>query len=539
MKKSNIISIVLVLSTSVAFGLVGPVVALAAGLAPVDLLSTGDFAILSKTGITDTGSHTSVITGNIGSSPITAAAISDVFCSEVVGTIYGVDAAYVGSGTQTCFAGNPPLSNKTLVDNAVLDMGTVYADAAERTSPTATELGAGDIGGMTLAPGLYKWSTDVSIPTNVTLSGGANDVWIFQIAGNLNIASGGSSAAGVKVLLAGGAQASNVFWQVGGVSGATLGTYSTFNGNIVSAKEIAIQTGATLNGRALARTQVTLDADTVSLPTPPPSLPASVTMTVDAYVDGVPATATNTSNADFSMVSTTTTSNLNGGVASTSTYELNSDDSYQTVTSNMASGANYATNEIAGGLVVGADCASNQPFSLVGYTSGVTLADAAAATPTGTLPSFNSLTQDRFVIVWNQDCSKPTGALAVTSINPVTTSAIADGLFAHGWKYVFRITVPTDETNLAMKFADWLNASTSGTIPAASNMRISSAQADNASATVLISAANTYSSPSLHITGDLDPTTPGDQIEVTVETAVPSNTVNGSYSTSYGVQTLP
>ncbi len=250
---------------STLLGVSTPLVVLAAGPAPINLLSASNFSILTQTGITDTGSHSSSITGNVGSSPITAAAMTTLFCSELSGTMYGVDAAYVGSGNQACFAGNPPLSNKTLVDNAILDMGAAYTDAAGRTLPTATELGAGNIGGMTLAPGLYKWSTDVTIPTNLTLSGNANDVWIFQVAGNLDIASAGSVPAGIKVILAGAAQASNVFWQVGGATGATLGTYSTFNGTILSAKQVILQTGAVLNGRALAQTQVTLDAARVSL----------------------------------------------------------------------------------------------------------------------------------------------------------------------------------------------------------------------------------------------------------------------------------
>jgi len=260
----------------------------AAGPATVNLGSAGNFTVLSEAGITDTGSHTTVITGDIGSSPITAAAMDNVFCSEINGTIYGVDAAYVGSGSQTCFMGNPPLSNKTLVDNAVGDMLNAYNDAAGRTLPTSTELGAGNIGGMTLAPGLYKWSTDVNIPTNVTLSGGPNDVWIFQISGNLNIASGASVPAGVKVILSGGAQVSNIFWQVGGVTGATLGTYSTFNVNILSAKQIIIQTGAGLNGRAFAQTQVTLDANLISFPTlivPTPPL-TSVNTTSSSHGGG-------------------------------------------------------------------------------------------------------------------------------------------------------------------------------------------------------------------------------------------------------------
>jgi len=254
------------ITTLVVLFVFGSGVALAAGPLPINLLSAGNFVILSKTGITDTGSHSCHITGNIGSSPITAAAMNDVFCSEITGTIYGTNAAYVGSGSQVCFAGNPPLSNKTLVDNAVLDMEAAYTAAAGVTNPTATGLGAGNIGGMTLAPGLYKWNTDVNIPTSVTLSGGVNDVWIFQIAGNLNIASGGSVPAGIKVILSGGAKASNVFWQVGGVTGATLGTYSTFNGTILAAKQVIIQTGAVLNGRALSQTQVTLDANVVTTP---------------------------------------------------------------------------------------------------------------------------------------------------------------------------------------------------------------------------------------------------------------------------------
>jgi hypothetical protein len=243
--------------------------------APVNLLSTGNFAILSETGITNTGSHLTAITGNIGSSSITAAAMNGIWCSEITGKIYGVDAAYTGDGLDTtCFAGNPgvppvspPDANKTLVDNAVLDMLTAYNDAAGRTLPDATELGtAGEIGGLTIYPGLYKWGTSVTISTDVTLSGSSTDVWIFQIAGDLSIASGGSVPAGIKVILAGGAQASNIFWQVGGLTGATLGTYSTFNGNLLTAKQIVIQTGAVLNGRALAQTQVTLDGNPVTMP---------------------------------------------------------------------------------------------------------------------------------------------------------------------------------------------------------------------------------------------------------------------------------
>ncbi len=367
---------------------------------PVNLLSAANFTILSQTGITDTGSHSSKILGNIGSSAITSAAIG-VFCSEITGKIYGVDAAYVGSGDPTCFNGNPPLSNKTLVDNAVGDMVTDYNNLAGRTNPTVTELGAGNIGGMTLAPGLYKWGTDVTIPTSVTLSGGVNDVWIFQIAGNLDIASAGSLPSGIKVILSGGAKASNVFWQVGGTTGATLGTYSTFNGTILTAKQVILETGAVLNGKALAQTQVTLDSNPV----------------------------------------TTTNNDQNG-------------------------------------------------------------------------------------------------SLEVSSIDVTKNTALADGTFANGWRYVFHITVPSNEKRLSMNFSDWTNTNGTSTLPVANNLRISSAQADNAGVTVLLTAANTYSTPFLNMIYDTDAGTAGYQADVVVETAIPLNSVEGHYSTNYSVASI-
>ena len=230
------------------------------GPAPVNLGTVGgtanNFVILAETAITDTGSHSSVITGNIGLSPATAAQIG-VFCSEITGIIYGVNAAYTGSGDVACYKGTEP--DKILVDNAVAYMVTAYNDAEGRTTPDATELGGGDITSMTIAPGLYKWGTGVLVSAaGVTLSGGANDTWIFQIAGDLTVENG------AIVTLSGGAQAKNIFWQVAGPTGAILRTTSDFKGTILSAKQVILQTGATLHGRALAQTQVTLDAATVA-----------------------------------------------------------------------------------------------------------------------------------------------------------------------------------------------------------------------------------------------------------------------------------
>jgi hypothetical protein len=228
----------------------------AAGPAPVNLRTAGDFVILTKTGITNV--PTSDIKGNIGASPITAAAMDNVFCPEITGSIYGVDAAYTGNGTVTCFKGTAV--DKTLVDNAVLDMGTAYTDAAGRAIPDFTELYAGNISGQTLVPGLYKWGTNVWINTDVTLSGSASDVWIFQISQDV------IQASDTKVHLAGGALAKNIFWQVGGGSSVDIGTGAHFEGVVLAQKAIRLYTGATVNGRLLAQTAVTLQSNAVTQP---------------------------------------------------------------------------------------------------------------------------------------------------------------------------------------------------------------------------------------------------------------------------------
>jgi hypothetical protein len=140
-----------------------------------------------------------------------------------------------------------------------------YDDAAGRTpAPEGDFLnpGAGDIGGLTLAPGLYKFTSSLSLTgSDVTLAGGADDVWIFQIASDLNVGSG------IQVVLSGGAQAANVFWQVG--TSATLGTASAFKGTIMADQSITLNSGSTLDGRALASTAaVTLASSTVTVPAP-------------------------------------------------------------------------------------------------------------------------------------------------------------------------------------------------------------------------------------------------------------------------------
>ena len=171
-----------------------------------------------------------------------------VNCGEVTGNVFSVDAA--GPACKTTSA--------TMLTSAVSDMQTAYLDAEGRINPDYLNLGAGTIGGTTLLPGLYKWTSSVNIPTDITISGSADDVWIFQVAGTLKMSSA------VRVTLSGGAQAKNIYWQVAGA--VTFGTTSHFEGNILGKTGINLQTGGTINGRLLAQTAATLQMNTVTLP---------------------------------------------------------------------------------------------------------------------------------------------------------------------------------------------------------------------------------------------------------------------------------
>jgi hypothetical protein len=152
----------------------------------------------------------------------------------------------------------PPTPAK--MTTAISDMQTAYTDAAGRAAGIGPNLnlGAGTLNGVTLAPGTYTWGTGVSITGNITVAGAASDVWIFQVAGTLNESSGKS------VILAGGVQAKNIFWQVSGA--VTLGTNSHFNGILLGKTGITLQTGATMTGRALAQSLVALQQATVATP---------------------------------------------------------------------------------------------------------------------------------------------------------------------------------------------------------------------------------------------------------------------------------
>ncbi len=229
--------------TTVASGTTGP--------AAVSLGTAGNYVILSKSGVSTTGATT--VVGDIGLSPAAGTLVTG-FALSAPPTTFTTSALVTGS----VWAANYNAPTPANLTTAVLDMQAAYTDAAGRSLPDYTELGAGNIAGLTLAPGLYKWGTGVSLPGTVTLAGGANDVWIFQIAQNLTVGNG------AMVVLSGGAQARNIFWQVAGQ--ATLGTTANFKGIILSHTLISFNTGAILTGRAFAQTAVTLNATAITHP---------------------------------------------------------------------------------------------------------------------------------------------------------------------------------------------------------------------------------------------------------------------------------
>lgn len=261
MKKNSKKIIVIIGFVSFVFGFMGNMTAFAAGPPTIDLLSiiTNNFVILGQTAITDANPILTSVTGNVGLSAAAGSNIAGLSCTEVTGNIYDVDGTYTGGHDSniTCLLAGPG-ANKTLVDNAVLDMGTAYVNGNTRTAATGAELnvGAGTLNGQNFVPGLYTWTTNVNITGDITLTGGASDIWIFQITGTLDLATS------KQIILAGGAVNSNVFWVVTGVT--TLFPDSIFRGNILDQTSIAMQLGAVLEGRALAQTAVTLIGNDVS-----------------------------------------------------------------------------------------------------------------------------------------------------------------------------------------------------------------------------------------------------------------------------------
>ena len=208
-----------------------------AGPATVFLGSAGTFAVLGAAGVTNAGP--TVVTGDLGTYPTASCTGLPTPCTgngpgQVNGTI---DAADV------------------IAQHAQASLVIAYNDAKGRTTNAIGV--AGDLGGRTLTPGLYKSATTLAITGTLTLDGPG--VYIFQMGTGLTVNTG------AMVVLAGGATADNIFWQVG--SAATLGTTADFKGTIMAGTTVTIANGARLNGRALALTaSVTLDSNNITIP---------------------------------------------------------------------------------------------------------------------------------------------------------------------------------------------------------------------------------------------------------------------------------
>jgi hypothetical protein len=221
-------------------------------LSPVLLGSSANYVVLAQSAISNV--PTSAITGDLGLSPAAESYFTGFSQTDATGY------ATAPQVTGKLFAADQAPPTPSTLTTAVSDMQTGYTDAAGRPTPDFLELGTGAIGGMTLTPGLYKWTSTVSIGSDVTLTGTATDVFIFQISGDLTM------AAAKNIFLTNGIKARNVFWQVAGA--VDVGTTAHFEGIILSQTAVKLETGASMNGRILAQTQVSLDSVTLKTPAP-------------------------------------------------------------------------------------------------------------------------------------------------------------------------------------------------------------------------------------------------------------------------------
>jgi Ice-binding-like/Bacterial Ig-like domain len=218
---------------------------------PVNLGTAGDFVLLGMSGITNV--PTSIIVGNIGVSPIASTAVTGFPLTPDASNQFSTTPQVTGK----VYAANFAVPTPNNLTTAIEDMQTAFTAAAGRAADV-TELGAGTIGTITLVPGVYKWSSALQIPTDVTLSGSATDVWIFQIAQNLTLSSG------TNIVLAGAASSDNVFWQVSGA--VIVNTGAHLEGNVLSQTSTTLDTGASLHGRLLAQTLVTVRGAMITVP---------------------------------------------------------------------------------------------------------------------------------------------------------------------------------------------------------------------------------------------------------------------------------
>ncbi|KAJ7641641.1 antifreeze protein [Roridomyces roridus] len=222
----------------------------ALGPAPVNLRTAANFAILAKSGVSTV--PPSVIVGAVAVSPIAATGLTGFSLTVDSTKQFATSSQVTGHLLAASFAAPTPAT----LTVAIGDMGTAFTDATSRVNPNFTNLASGAIGGLVLAPGLYKWTSAVGIAADVTITGAATDTWIFQVAETFSV------AAGKRVLLAGGASAANIVWVVSGAVSAGAGAH--LEGVVLGKTSITLLTGASANSRLLAQTAVALQKATVN-----------------------------------------------------------------------------------------------------------------------------------------------------------------------------------------------------------------------------------------------------------------------------------
>jgi hypothetical protein len=266
-----------------------------------------EYAILAKSGISTVPS--SYVSGDIGVSPITAAAMTGFALTLGSDGQHSTSTQVSGQAHGASYGGD--IANTLRL--AVLGMEAAYTEAAGRTNFDARRInvGNGNIGGLTLTPGVYTFTVGIRVTSDVTFKGGPDDIFILQTTGVL------SSAAGIKVILSGGASARNIIWQVAG--NAAIGADAEFQGILLVKTDVVFVTGSSLIGTIMAQTAVALQKATIL--SPPGGIcgaPTEIESDDDVVVDG-PAAPVEIGTANFyailaSCISTAGTSTITGNI---------------------------------------------------------------------------------------------------------------------------------------------------------------------------------------------------------------------------------
>jgi hypothetical protein len=219
---------------------------------PIDLGFACNYAIIAKSGVSTVPD--SAITGNVGVSPITSAAITGFDLSLDASTQFSTSSQITGKCFAADYSGSTPMN----LSAAVSDMQAAYTDASARTNTDASRLniGGGTIGGQTFFPGVYTFTTGVSITSDITFEGSADDIFIIQIATTL------TQAANTHVFLSGCAQAKNIFWRV--KTSASIGAGASMQGILLVKEKADFVSGSSLVGSVLAHTAVNLQRATIT-----------------------------------------------------------------------------------------------------------------------------------------------------------------------------------------------------------------------------------------------------------------------------------